>query len=173
MPTPPCPHAQQRQGMPQQGKTLLAILTLLAFIFINNSPVHANTRPADNAKQLGQLRQQIKKLQQELNKTRSQHDKVSSKLKEIETHIGKQVHELKYIRQRMTQQDHRLSKLAREKRSLDKTLSQQQQLLGQQVKLAYMMGQQPWIKLLLNQNKADTAGRTMTYYRYFTDRKST
>jgi len=168
----PCPHAQQRQGMPQQGKALLTILTLLAFIFIHNNPIHANTRPADNAKQLGQLRQQIKKLQQELNKTRSQHDQVSSKLKEIETHIGKQVHELKYIRHRMTQQDRRLSKLAREKRSLDKTLSQQQQLLGQQVKLAYMMGQQPWIKLLLNQNNADVAGRTMTYYRYFTASRS-
>ena len=169
----PCLHAQQRQGMPQCGKTLLLILALLAFfIGVTARPVPANEQRADNAKQLNQLRQQIKRLQQELDKTRSQHDQVSSKLKEIETYIGKHVQELKHIRQRMSQQDRRLSQLTSEKGSLDQALSQQQRLLGRQVRLAYMMGQQPWIKLLLNQDQAAVAGRTMTYYRYFSESRS-
>ena len=169
MPIRPCPQTQRRQGMLRKG--LVLILVLFTSLGIHAS-LHANQQRADNAKQLQQLRQQIKRLQQELDKTRSQHDQVSSKLKEIETYIGKHVQELKTIRQRMARQDRRLEQLAAEKRSLDQALSQQQGLLGRQIRLAYMMGQQPWLKLLLNQDDAALAGRTMTYYRYFSESRS-
>ena len=162
----PCPYQNQRQGILHQGMKLIT-LVLFTAILIANAPAHAGNSSADQTKKLLQLRQEIKNLQQELNKTSSTRDLERNKLKAIETRIGRHVHELRYIRHRMSRQDHRLAKLGREKQALHNTLSQQQQLLGKQLKVAYMMGQQAWIKLLLNQNNADEAGRTMTYYRYF------
>ena len=55
----------------------------------------------------------------------------------------------------------------KQQKQLQQDVDNQRELLGEQVRAAYMIGRQEYFKLLLNQQDPAAMGRTMAYYKYF------
>lgn len=126
----------------------------------------------EKSRQLENLRQKIDALKQQLASQRRQHSKVVRQLQQIETQIGQRVKSLHKIKKRLREQNRKLDKLRQEQGSLQKALANQRELLSQQIKAAYVIGRQEFLKLLLNQQSPAALGRVSTYYDYFNRARS-
>lgn len=140
--------------------------TLLLGLLIGLTPQdgHANQ---DNASRLEQLRGEIHTLRQELDSDKQRQQDLQSRLRQAETHIGKLSALLKELDKQLQRQRRELSTLNDEQAQLSRDLRGQRQDLVQQVRAAYAIGQQEYLKILLNQQDPAALSRTMTYYDYF------
>jgi len=124
------------------------------------------------AKELTRLRQQISSLRHELVKTKSLHDSVRAELRRLEREISDRIRALKIIKYRLRQSTRKLVGLKSRRHQYQKNLATQRALLGQQVRAAYVIGRQEFLKLMLNQENPAAVGRAMTYYDFFNRARS-
>ena len=117
--------------------------------------------------ELEKLRSHISSLRNDIDSTRTLHNSVSKALQKTEVAIGKRVNNLKQLNRKLRRQHKQLKKLFKDKRQYEKKVVQQRKLLGQQLRTAYINGQQEYLKLLLNQQNPAAVSRVMTYYDYF------
>lgn len=166
--------------LPSTRKTnrtrILLTLTLISLLSLGIAPSSKalldDEEQEEKTEQLQRLQQRIKKLRQKLELTRTEHNRARNQLRDIELKISHHTRELKYISSRLVQQDRRMHKLYRDNEKYQQDLKIQRQLLSRQLRTSYMMGQQAYLKLLLSQNNAAAAGRTLTYYDYFNHTRS-
>lgn len=151
--------------------TLLLALTITAVPAV---VVHADMSSAqqEKSRQLEALRKKIDQLKQVLAAQRDQHSQVVQQLQQIETRIGQQVKTLRGIKNRLQAQNRKLDSLRAEQRQLQDELAGHRELLGQQIRAAYIIGRQEFLKLLLNQQDPAAVGRVSTYYDYFNRARS-
>jgi septal ring factor EnvC (AmiA/AmiB activator) len=116
---------------------------------------------------LEQLRQQIQSLRQELDTDQQRKQGLTSQLRRTERHIGKVVALLKTLSRQLHQQQRELHKLQANRSTLQSNLQTQRVSLAQQIRAAYTIGQQEYVKILLNQQDPAAVSRTLTYYDYF------
>ncbi len=156
-------------------KIILKLLVILVFAG-NGFYVLADSFDDDNREQreqeLQQLKTKIKNIRSELDKVRTLHDKVSQELRTTEINISKRVNNLNQLKRKLRRQNKRLRQLQKQRRELNKDLVTQRDLLGQQVRTAYTIGKQEYLKLLLNQENPNAIGRVLTYYDYFNQARS-
>ena len=126
---------------------------------------HANDR--QHAQALEQVRSKIEQLRKEIEKTQTRHDSVRTELRQIEQDISKLHRSLKQLDRKLGNQEQELRELRQERKTLQAELATHHRLLARQVQSAYMIGQQEYLKLLLNQQDPAVVGRTMAYYEYF------
>lgn len=124
------------------------------------------------AKELAKLRKQIHSLRDELDQTKSLHDSVRAELRQLEREIGERIRELKKIKRQLRQSTKKLITFKKQQQEYQKDLATQQVLLGQQVRAAYAIGRQEFLKLMLNQEDPSVVGRAMTYYDFFNRARS-
>jgi len=117
--------------------------------------------------ELEKLRSHISSLRNDIDSTRTRHNSVNKELQKTEVAIGQRVNNLKQLNHKLKQQQRQLNKLYKDKRQHEKKMAQQRKLLGQQLRTAYINGQQEYLKLLLNQQDPAAVSRVMTYYDYF------
>ncbi len=127
----------------------------------------ARTKHAEKEAELHGLRRQIEALSEHLERARSTESSLQRELRITETSIGETARELQDIDRRLGVTDRRLAALRAEKDRLEKALTAQRQALAKQVRAAYIMGRQDYLKLLLNQEEPSALERVLTYYRYF------
>lgn len=139
---------------------------LLAMAVCVSLPVLAND-DADPANRLQQLRTEIKALRTELDVDQQRKQSLQSQLRNAEKHIGKLSALLKELNKQLQLQKRELKKLNREQDQLNSNLQSQRTDLAQQVRAAYAIGQQEYLKILLNQQDPAAVTRTLTYYDYF------
>ena len=132
-------------------------------------PLLASNSLADisNSDKLEQLRQQIKSLRTELNTDRERKQDLQSRLRNTETRIGKVAALLRGLKRQLRRQNRDLKKLNKRRKKLRANLQVQRVNLALQIRAAYAIGQQEYIKILLNQQDPAAVSRTMTYYDYF------
>ena len=116
---------------------------------------------------LGQLESRIETLEQQMLSTRSEYDRLQTHLKNNEESIGEVAQHLESLHSALNDKQHTLESLKNERKTQQKLLNQQRQVLAQQIQAAYMMGRQDYLKLFLNQEDPVTLGRMMAYYNYF------
>lgn len=116
---------------------------------------------------LEQLRQQIQSLRHELDSDQQRNRDLRSQLRDTERHIGKVVALLKSLNQQLRQQQRELQKLHRARKTQQANLQVQRVSLARQIRAAYTIGQQEYLKILLNQQDPAAVTRTLTYYDYF------
>ncbi len=121
----------------------------------------------NNNDKLEQLRQQIKTLRTELNSDRERKQDLQSLLRNTETRIGKVAALLKGLKRQLRRQNRELKKLNKRRKKLRANLQTQRVNLARQIRAAYAIGQQEYIKILLNQQDPAAVSRTLTYYDYF------
>ncbi len=106
-------------------------------------------------------------MRKELDTLRGQHDAARQALQQVEKAIGQRVRSLRDTAQQLTGVEKRLGTLHGEQTRLRAKLARQRALLARQVRAAFAIGRQEYLKLLLNQQDPAAMGRVMTYYDYF------
>ncbi len=151
---------------------LRSVLAVFLLGCLPLSPLLAQLSDAERAakaEELQRLRSRIETIIAERNKVRDRFSEVQGALRDTERQIGRHVSELKQLDAQLRRQTRHLRKLSQQQQQLQRTVDKQRELLGEQVRTAYMIGQQEYLKLLLNQQDPAAVGRTMAYYRYFNE----
>ena len=115
----------------------------------------------EKKKELENLRQRMAVLRQKLEDKQQEKDSETKILKDIEERISERAYVLKKINRHLSKQKRELKKLKKEQ------LARQRNILSEQIRSAYMIGRQEYLKLLLNQENPAAIDRTLTYYDYF------
>jgi murein hydrolase activator len=151
------------------------ILYLSLFLFFTPA-IHAynefdsdlsDEQRQEKKQELELLRQRMGELRQKLEQKQQEKDSAAKFLKEIEVRIGERAYVLKKINRHLRKQKRELRKLKKQQQKTRNKLASQRNILSEQIRSAYMIGQQEYLKLLLNQENPAAIGRTLTYYDYF------
>lgn len=112
------------------------------------------------------IRSKIDDVLTTLNETESKRDTVRDELHKLEVKIAKISKSLRNVLRKHRNSTKSLNDLKAELKLLQKQLSTQKRVLSSQIRSAYSMGQQPHIKLILNQKQPAELGRSMVYFNY-------
>ncbi len=122
--------------------------------------------------ELEDVRERISGLKQSMDAASSERDKVTGDLQDAEAIIAEKRQRLRELERERAFTEKRRSELdttiSAQEAELDREVGQ----LGQQVRAAYMSGNQERLKLLLNQQDPAMLGRLMVYYGYLNDYRS-
>jgi len=166
----------QRPGSRPLRRSTTRIIVALALTALLAVPgprplaaTHQLTEAQRKAKaaELKRLRQRIDKTRKQLQGMRGRHDAAEAELRHTERRIGKLVRGLKEVAHQLDAKGRKLDRLHHKESDLDKRLSEQRKLLADQVRAAYAIGRQEYVKMLLNQQDPAALGRVSTYYDYF------
>ena len=117
--------------------------------------------------ELENLRYRMNILRRKIEKKQEEKNSATKTLKDIEVRIGERAYVLKKINRHLRKQKRELKKLKKEQQKTRNKLASQRAILSEQIRSAYMIGKQEYLKLLLNQESPAAIGRTLTYYDYF------
>jgi septal ring factor EnvC (AmiA/AmiB activator) len=149
------------------GLTCIFSLLLLSYLLVMPGIVFADSDEEQHKEALAKVRRDIGQMQAEIRKTQLLHDSVQKEILKLEIELTRINKELRTVKQKIRNEQSKLSKLYRKRKALKKDLNAQHKLLAGQVRSAYMMGRQEYIKIILNLEDSSSVGRTMTYYNYF------
>lgn len=116
--------------------------------------------------QLRALRSRLKTLQEELESTREERDQSKTALRDVERRIGQQHRRLKELESEHAALDRQLASLRNDQTKQRQAIRGQVRALGREARTAYVLGQQEYLKLLLNQEDPARVSRALTYHRY-------
>ncbi len=148
-------------------KLLLFIVLPVMTMSVYQAYADDDDERQNKAVELHALKTRIAALTKELEAVRTLHDRVRQALRESEHRINLHVKNLRKIQQQLNQHQQKLRKLKGERLATSKELVKHRELLAKQVRTAYSLGKQEYIKLLLNQQQPAAIGRMLTYYDYF------
>ncbi|WP_297790923.1 peptidoglycan DD-metalloendopeptidase family protein [uncultured Marinobacter sp.] len=137
---------------------------LAAALILSALPVLANQDVTPG--QIEELKEQIADIDQWLAKAEKDRSSLEQQLTGIEQDISRLTRERRELRQQAEEQQQRLAQLQQEERDLNRTLASQRESLKKQIRAAWMEGDAPAVKVLLNEIDPDRIARTMTYYEY-------
>jgi len=115
---------------------------------------------------LDDIREKITNVLIKLNKNQNKRSNVRNELQKLEIKIARASKSLRYTRHKHRKSTKKLKQLKTELTRLKRKLNSQRALLSRQLRSAYAMGQEPQIKLMLNQQKPTEMGRAMMYFDY-------
>lgn len=147
--------------------TLVGLLVLLPALALASG----SQRQAKEAELL-QLRERIAALRGELHKVRTRYDSLREELRVVEEAVGRLSRGLRELDDELAVRSRRLRALQTRRGELEGSIAQQRRYLEQQVRAAYVMGRQEYLKILLNQEDPATLGRALTYYDYLNRARS-
>ena len=120
----------------------------------------------EKSAQLDSVRGKIEDVKTSMEKARLETKTLQEELKKNETSAGSIALNIREIEKQLRQRGKRLDELKGKKSSHEKVLSEQKSALAQQIRSAYMVGKNDYIKLLLNQEDPARVGRVLAYYDY-------
>jgi septal ring factor EnvC (AmiA/AmiB activator) len=135
----------------------------------------AAPEPADSTQakaKLAAVRARIAALTNRLGDELKQRDASSARLRETELVITAKRQRLDALRAAQAAAERRRSELRGEQLRDQDALQAERAALAAQVRAAYMIGRQEQLRLLLNQSNPARLGRTLTYYGYFAEDRS-
>ncbi len=127
---------------------------------------------ADNSKvreyqsRLDDLHQSIDAVKENLQGTRSKRGNTMTELRQLELKISKNSRAIKTINQEVARLNLRIANAGKELQQLARKLEQQRAVLADQLRSAYVQGQQHQLKMLLNQQDPAELGRIQVYFEY-------
>ncbi|MEE9451986.1 MAG: peptidoglycan DD-metalloendopeptidase family protein [Gammaproteobacteria bacterium] len=116
--------------------------------------------------QLTGVNRQIAQLQKELQQSRNQKEILDKELQQIELEISKSSVDLSNAKQERTITEQEITQLQQKTSRQQQQIKQQQKYLVDQVRAAYLLGNNNTAKLLLNQQDPKQVNRLLTYYGY-------
>jgi len=150
------------------GKFAAVVFAILLMLLLTLGSWPSTSQAGDNdpadGQKLEQLRQQIQVLRRELDSDVQRKQSLQSRLQRSERHIGKVVALLKKLKHQLRTQQRELKKLNTRRSGLQSDLHKHRVALAQQIRAAYTIGQQEYVKILLNQQDPAAVTRTLTYY---------
>jgi len=122
--------------------------------------------------ELEEVRERISDLKQSMDKAAENRDQLTSELQKAEVAIAEKRLRLKDLERERAFTEKRRAELDTAIAEREAELDIEAEMLGAQLRAAYMSGDQERLKLLLNQQDPATLGRLMTYYSYLNDYRS-
>lgn len=122
---------------------------------------------ATSREQLQALEARIREVQTQILNTRTEYGRLQRQLQDREENIGKVAERLEQLHSELGDKKNTLTDLEKQEKQQSALLSKQRQVLAQQIRAAYIMEQQNYFKLLLNQENPVVVGRVLIYYDYF------
>ncbi len=120
----------------------------------------------EKSAQLDSVRGKIEDVKTSMEKARLETRILQAELKKNETSAGNIALNIREIEKQLRQRNTRLGELKGKKSSREKVLTEQKSALAQQIRSAYMVGKNDYLKLLLNQEDPARVGRVLAYYDY-------
>ena len=155
-------------------KRLLLTISLAIFIapLVSPSAAHAEGESPVNKKQLSdahlkKLRDDINELQSFLVKAQDDHKDLVTSLRKSDESVAEMSKQVERIKQSLQEERARLKKLKSEQASLNLNKQTQQKTLKNIILATYKLGQEPQLKLLLNQQDPSKLARNLSYLQYF------
>lgn len=105
-------------------------------------------------------------MHQSLQSVQGESREQTSALRETDSKISQIARRIRLLHQSLERQRQRMEELEQKRADSSLTLDQHRQTLQQQIKSAYILGQQEKIRLMLNQQDPALASRAMIYYDY-------
>ncbi|MFT7141629.1 MAG: septal ring factor EnvC (AmiA/AmiB activator) [Sulfitobacter sp.] len=145
------------------------ILILLLFFF--TAPLFAAEArdPAQVRQELDALEAEIQKFRGMLERTQGERTNLESSLEDNEKDINQILNRINSIQTDLKKGEDKLSSLSGKERELDQQKIAQQGQIALQIRAAYELGQQPYLKVLLNQEDPQKVERMLTYFSHITD----
>lgn len=136
--------------------TLLSVTSVLA---------EPQTREQASA-ELRAVRDQIDALKEDIEDEGRRRSRAERNLAEVEKSEQKVRRELTSIRKQLRDSKARQADLERQSEAQRKELKKQRTALANQLRVAYINGNEDWLRVSLSQEDATSLGRRMTYYGY-------
>ncbi|OUD14283.1 hypothetical protein TPSD3_08135 [Thioflexithrix psekupsensis] len=143
----------------------LFLLWSLEMVFV--ASIAADDPLAPSPEQLRQLEIRIRTLQSRMHDTQTEYGQRQQQLQQQEEAIGKIVERMQQLERERHACQVNLDELEQQRAEQLQQLTAQRNVLAQQIRAAYLIGRQDYLKLWLNQESPDHIGRLLTYYDYF------
>ncbi|VAW70003.1 hypothetical protein MNBD_GAMMA10-596, partial [hydrothermal vent metagenome] len=149
--------------MPQYCSVKILLLALLLSIL----PGSVGAEKATNYQsRLDSIREKIARVLSALGQKKDQRNTVRTELRKLEVKIAKTSKKLRKTQRKHKKSAKKLQTSNVELKTLRKQLVKQKALLAAQIRSAYATGQQPQLKMVLNQQSPTEMGRALVYYTY-------
>lgn len=126
----------------------------------------ASDQDAGAERQLEDLKARIEAIEQEQRRAAERRDRESRALREAETAVASRIRALEETRRERRAVAGRRDDLAARKAGLSAALEEDSEALATELRASWMMGGEPRLKLMLNQQDPAELGRMMTWYGY-------
>lgn len=131
--------------------------------------VMAEDDSAEKAVELNSLRTRIKDVKSSIQAARNKTDQLYKELGRIETAAADASQKLAGIESKIDKSVKSLAELNVKKTAMQAALAEERNTLAQQIRAAYKIGKNDYLKLLLNQENPALVGRMLAYYDYFNE----
>ena len=121
----------------------------------------------NHADKLAKVQAAIESLSEEVEDNRERYQTLQQGLQSTESSIADLAESLQKLNQVLPQKQQDLEKLRQAWQEKQAQVKTEQDYLSKQVRAAYIMGRQDYLKILLNQEDPTMIGRVLTYYDYF------
>jgi septal ring factor EnvC (AmiA/AmiB activator) len=148
----------------------MKILAVVLALLLTGPVFGEETRnPQELLQEIEVLEAEIQKFRNKLKKNEGERSELESSLKANETDINQILKRIESIQKNLKKGEDKLSSLSGQQKELNRQKVDQQKQIALQIRAAYEMGQQPYLKVLLNQQDPQKIERMMAYYSYITD----
>jgi len=137
-------------------------------LFISSLTAQENPSQAD----LEALGRTITTVQSQIDETRRARSTLESEIERQEREINRLLANIEDVQAQVSQAQSRLDELEREAATLSTRRLNQQALIGDYLRAAYLNGQEEYMKLLLNQQNISQSARMLRYYQYFSQARN-
>jgi len=142
------------------------VILLGGFLLLPASAVPAQDA-AEKARELKDLRTRIQSLQQKLEANQRKKSNAEKRLHDVENQISDTSRVLRRIGSELDAKRRQLQALREKQSAHAARLQQQREHLASEARMAYAMGHQQQVKMLLNQEQPSAIGRMLVYFGYF------
>jgi septal ring factor EnvC (AmiA/AmiB activator) len=156
------------RAAPHPGYCLILVFALVIGIATGLAAAEIDEQQA----KLEQLRQRISSLTQDLHLDRDRLDSYQHELREIERNISHHSFTLKDLETSLQRRLKLLERLEPQEQQQLQQLQRHQRLLAQQLRAAWLMGEQNRLKMLLNQQDPSRIARLLKYHEYLNRARS-
>ena len=145
----------------------LILLATLSFATIETSVAQDSERKQLSERHLKKLRDDINELQNFLKKAQDDHKSLVSTLRKSDEDVAKVSKQVESLKQALQEERARLKKLKAEQTTLSQSQLKQRRVLNDIILASYKLGQEPQLKMLLNQQDPAQVARNLSYLQYF------
>ena len=148
------------------------IILFLALLPVISAQAEQSVSQVEIEARLKALEKEISNYKETLDSTQGQKSKIEAILEQNEQGINKLINEINKIERELGNTKDKISLLTEKQKELLTVKSEQQYYIEQQIRAAYEIGSQEYLKVLLNQEDPNEIARMLTYYDYFNQARS-
>ena len=148
------------------------IIVFLALLPVISAQAEQAKSQMEIEARLKALEKEISEYKETLDNTQGQKSEIEATLERNEQGINKLINEIDTIEKELDNTNDKVSSLTAKQKELLTVKSEQQYYIEQQIRAAYKIGSQEYLKVLLNQEDPNEIARMLTYYDYFNQARS-